>query len=194
VVILPALFENLNPAANKNGLGYYTNWDNGCFCSHRVGRQPAAEKGIVKMKTIAKTIWMLTVALFCCPDTFCQGVVKIDIKYSFNDLLDAIAQKESGGDPNAYNESEDAAGLYQIRPIYLTDVNRILGYPKYKLSDRYNPEKSRDMVAVYLMYYGRRKGLEAMARIHNGGPRGDKKECTESYWLDVKNILEESAK
>lgn len=143
------------------------------------------------MKSIVKTIWMLIVAFFCCPDAYCQGA---DVKYNFNDLLAAIAQKESGGDPNACNYEEEAAGLYQIRPIYLSDVNRILDYPKYNLNDRYDPEKSKEMVVIYLRHYGRRKGLEAMARIHNGGPRGDKKESTESYWLDVKKILEQQAK
>ncbi len=117
----------------------------------------------------------------------CEGAVESD--YSFDDLLRAIAIVESSGDPKAFNKKESAAGLYQIRPIYLKDVNRILGYQRYKLADRYNPEKARDIVTVYLMHYGYGKGIEAMARIHNGGPRGWKKKFTLVYWQKIKEVL-----
>jgi hypothetical protein len=46
-------------------------------------------------------------------------------------LLQAIATVESGGNDQAYNVREQAAGRYQIRPIYLRDVNRIIGRNAY---------------------------------------------------------------
>ena len=116
----------------------------------------------------------------------CNGAVQV---HNFNDLLAAIAQVESSGDPNAVNKKENAVGLYQIRPIYLKDVNRILGYSKFKLADRYDPELSQQMVSAYLLHYGRNKSLEAMARINNGGPKGYKKQSTLKYWAKIQRVL-----
>jgi hypothetical protein len=46
------------------------------------------------------------------------------------------------------------------------------------------------MAHIYLQHYGKGRSIEDMARIHNGGPDGWKKKCTEQYWLKVKAILE----
>lgn len=119
----------------------------------------------------------------------CDGVVQLN--HNLDDLLAAIATVESNNDPTAYNKKEDAAGLFQIRPIYLQDVNRILGYQSYKLSDRFDPQKSKEMVYVYLCHYGRNKSLEQLARIQNGGPQGHKKESTLRYWQKVKERLKD---
>jgi soluble lytic murein transglycosylase-like protein len=106
-----------------------------------------------------------------------------------NRLLAAIAQVESSGNPLAYNKKENAAGLYQIRPIYLRDVNRILGQETYTLADRFDPVKAQAIVTIYLAHYGKGKTLEQLARIHNGGNSGDKKASTLKYWQKVKAIL-----
>jgi len=99
----------------------------------------------------------------------------------------ALAQVESGGDAAAYNAGEDAAGLYQIRPIYVRDVNRILGREAFSLDDRWDTGRAEEMVRIYLRHYATRKRLgreptaEDMARIHNGGPDGWRKRATETY-------------
>jgi len=105
---------------------------------------------------------------------------------NFDQLLESIATVESNNNPQAYNKKEDAVGLYQIRPIYQKDVNRILGEEKYTSQDRWNPIKSREMVEIYLNHYGKDKSFEEMARIHNGGPRGHEKESTLDY---LENII-----
>jgi len=118
-------------------------------------------------------------------------------KYSIEGLLDAIAYVESGNDPNAWNEKEDAVGLYQIRKIFVDDVNRILGKPVFSYNDRWNPHKSREMAYIYICYWAKKaKGnkIEAMARIFNGGPKGWKKKCTKPYWKKVKAELEKASK
>ena len=108
----------------------------------------------------------------------------------FDIFLKVLAAVESGGDPTAYRKAEKAAGLYQIRPIYLRDVNKIIarqGLPAYTQADRYDPAKSRKMVEIYLSCYctearlGRVPTWLDAARIHNGGPNGWKKKSTEGY-------------
>jgi len=142
------------------------------------------------MKKLISTISAAFIALLACPEHWLGGAVAVSAEHNLSDLLDAIAEVESGGDPNAYNEAENAAGLYQIRPIYVKDCNRLCGYNEFSLADRYNPDRARMMVAVYLKHYGNGKGLEAMARIHNGGPTGHTKEATKAYWQKIKAVME----
>jgi len=107
---------------------------------------------------------------------------------SFLDLLDAIEWVESKGDADAVGDNGNAVGAYQIWKIYVDDVNRILGKKIFTYEDRWNKEKSRGMVATYLSHYG--GTFEEMARKHNGGPQGHKKESTKKYWEKVKERLE----
>ena len=136
-----------------------------------------------------RTLWLLILALFCTPDKMCDGAVEID-RHSFNNLLKAIATVESNNDPNAYNADENAAGLYQIRPILLKDCNRILRKPRFKLADRFDPVKSGYIASIYLGHYGAGKSIEQLARIWNGGPLGYKKKSTKKYWEKVKKVME----
>ncbi|HEG43890.1 MAG TPA: hypothetical protein ENH94_07580 [Phycisphaerales bacterium] len=104
-------------------------------------------------------------------------------------LLDAIVLVESSGRLDAVNDGENAVGAYQIRPIFLRDVNRILGCDRYKLDDRWDPVKSRQMAAVYLANYGQGKTIIQMARQYNGGPSGHIKRSTLAYAAKIQAIL-----
>jgi len=116
-------------------------------------------------------------------------------------LILAIIMVESGGNNQAFNESENAAGCLQIRPICVKDINRIIGEEKYCLNDRYDRVKSIEMFKIYTSHYYNRfkkeicqaniSEFEAKARIWNGGPLGWQKDSTKKYWLLVKEQLEE---
>ena len=106
-------------------------------------------------------------------------------------LLLAIAIVESSGNPLAIGDDGLSWGLYQIRPAYVRDVNRILGSAEYTHRDAFNPQYAKRMVEVYLNHYatperiGRPVTDEDRARIHNGGPNGWRKESTRAYWQKV---------
>ena len=95
-------------------------------------------------------------------------------------LLDAIARIESHCSPNAVGDSGRALGVYQIHRVYWEDGTRLLGVD-WPHRDAADPEKARRVVKAYLLHYGKGKSLLEMARIHNGGPRGDKKKATLPY-------------
>ena len=103
-------------------------------------------------------------------------------------LFEAIAFVESSGYPGAFNAEEDAAGLLQIRPIMVRDVNRIVGYDRWSLDDRWSAASSREMLATYLGHYGA-ASYEQAARRWNGGPDGDLEWQTERYWDRVRQRL-----
>lgn len=139
------------------------------------------------IKLIKSFLWAM--AAFVYP-VDCDGAVQINC--NFEQLLNAIEQVESGGNPFAAGDIDEetgeyqAVGAYQIHKIYVDDVNRILGHQAFSYDDRWDKGKSRQMVSVYLRHYGGNKGIEAMARIHVGGPKGYKKESTLPYWEKIK--------
>ena len=100
----------------------------------------------------------------------------------FSDLMYATAMVETMGNALAYNEFENAVGIYQIRQIRIDEYNRRTG-SNYTLSDMFDSELS---AKVYL-YFASLAGpynLERIARAWNGsGP------MTELYWKRIKEYL-----
>ncbi|MCX5675545.1 MAG: transglycosylase SLT domain-containing protein [Planctomycetota bacterium] len=114
-------------------------------------------------------------------------------------LWRAIVAVESGGNPLAYNKSGKSAGIVQIRPLTLLDINRIAEMQgldtQFTLADRFDPEKCRLMWRIYLTYYGQKytehthlvPSDNVYARIWNGGPEGWRKSSTLAYWRRVRD-------
>jgi hypothetical protein len=120
----------------------------------------------------------------CCSDDDSNARLDLDL----DALFEALAFVESRGYSGAFNAKEDAAGLLQIRPIMVRDVNRIVGYDRWTLDDRWSAARSREMLATYLGYYGA-TSYEQAARRWNGGPDGDQEQATERYWRQVRERL-----
>lgn len=124
--------------------------------------------------------------------------VIIDLKPEpYTELIDAMIQVESLGNDSAIGDrhlvGNEAVGALQIRPIMVREVNRILkiqkkGY-KFKMSDRYDRDKTIEMFIIWKEYHHPNGGFEEIARNWNGGPRGYKKKRTEHYWIKVQKEL-----
>jgi hypothetical protein len=84
---------------------------------------------------------------------------------------------ESLDDPSAVGDNGRALGAYQIHHAYFID-SRMEGNYKDVVTD---PNKADDVVLNYFKRYGKGKTFRQLARIHNGGPRGYLKECTQDY-------------
>lgn len=104
-------------------------------------------------------------------------------------LFNAIAQVES-------DRGATSANVYQIRKIYVKDVNRFSGN-NYCDDDVRDKKRSECMMRDYWYRYAARYRLnenrpvtyEVLARIHNGGPTGWKKASTVAYWKKVRRVL-----
>lgn len=81
--------------------------------------------------------------------------------------LESLVLVESGGDPNARNASTDAVGILQIRPVYVEEVNRIVGERRYTLADRYSVKKSVEMFQIIQERYNPRHSTEKAIQLHN---------------------------
>lgn len=114
-------------------------------------------------------------------------------KYTPHQVLDAIIKVESLAGEYTYNRNEPlAVGILQQYPIYVQDVNRIIGQEFYKLSDRNDPVKAKQMFWIYQQFYNPTFDREKMIRIHCGGPDGRKQDCTLKYFELVKKALNDT--
>lgn len=103
--------------------------------------------------------------------------------YDWSKIMNAIIQVESRGNPSAV--SKDCVGILQIRPILVADVNEYLkmkgSNKRFKLSDRLNVEKSKEMFVIYQKRYNPTNDIEKAIRLWNGGC-GYSKAKTENYY------------
>ena len=109
-------------------------------------------------------------------------------------LFYAIAQVESNNNRLAVGDKGRSRGLYQISRAYWKDACR-LSKCRWNYYDRVWNKYSSERVMIWYWKRFCKNALiemdyETLARIHNGGPRGDRKRSTYRYWNRVKNILE----
>ena len=110
-------------------------------------------------------------------------------------LLDALIQVESSGRDDAVGDNGNAIGCLQIWKIYHTDAVEFSGIGgTYK--DCFNRDYAKKVVDAYMKRYAREAwtnpakfDAEKVARIHNGGPKGYRKDATKKYWKKVQKVL-----
>lgn len=106
--------------------------------------------------------------------------------YDWTKIMNAIIQVESKGNTNT--KSKDCVGILQIRPILVKDVNEYLemkgSIKRFKMNDRLNAEKSKEMFILYQERYNPKNNIEKAIRLWNGGC-GYSKTKTENYYHKV---------
>lgn len=104
--------------------------------------------------------------------------------------MDAIIQVESEGNPKAM--SGNSCGAMQITPILVKECNSILKKRKskkrYKLADRFNVTKSKEMFILIQSYHNPQNNVEKAIRSWNGGPRYSRR-GTQKYYNKVMKLL-----
>jgi hypothetical protein len=100
-----------------------------------------------------------------------------------SELMYATGMVETMGNTFAYNEQENAAGIFQIRQVRLDDYNRRTG-SNYILADMFDQELS-EKVFLYFASIAGPYNFERIAKAWNGsGP------MTENYWKRLKKYLQ----
>jgi hypothetical protein len=100
----------------------------------------------------------------------------------YKQLIYAIGFVETMNDNLAYNPIEQAAGIFQIRPIRLQDYNRRTG-SEYIMKDLFDYEISERIFLYYADLTGP-YNLEQIARKWNGSGH-----MTTYYWNRIKEYL-----
>ena len=113
---------------------------------------------------------------------------------TINDLYAAMRWVESNDNPSAVGDNGNAIGCYQIWENYWIDATEFSGIGG-SYSDCFDCQYAHDIVVAYMNRYatenrlGRPVTFEDVARIHNGGPNGYKRESTKKYWKKVEARL-----
>lgn len=103
------------------------------------------------------------------------------IKTNKKVLVEAFIYVESRGDEKAINRKTNAVGVLQITSIMIKEANRLAGKNKYKLSDRYNREKSIEIFHFIMQHKNKSYNIEKACRVWN--PNGK-----QSYIDEVKRV------
>ena len=105
-------------------------------------------------------------------------------------VIEAIIEVESNGNHRAKNGNQ--VGAMQITPILVADCNEILKQRKstkrYKLSDRLNVEKSKEMFLLIQSWYNPKNDVEKAIRSWNGGVNYNVKR-TQRYYEKVMRAM-----
>jgi hypothetical protein len=105
-------------------------------------------------------------------------------------ILRAIRIVESNDGKNLIGDNGRAIGPYQIHYSYWLNAIQHDSSIGGCYSNCMNREYSEKIVLAYWNRYAPRNASdEILARIHNGGPNGHKKQSTISYWKKVQNHL-----
>lgn len=110
--------------------------------------------------------------------------------FNWNPVMDAIIEVESEG--NARAVSGNSCGAMQITPIMVEECNNILKKKKskkrFKLSDRFNVAKSKEMFVLFQSHYNPQNNIEKAIRSWNGGLRYSVR-GTQRYFNKVMKLL-----
>lgn len=122
--------------------------------------------------------------------------VKMPAGFNPRPVLDAIRWVETRdrADANdAVGDNGKALGAYQIHLSFWKDAvehdpSLVANGETYQ-SVR-NPQYAERVILAYWSRYAPAWDNETLARIHNGGWRGHKKEATKDYWRKVKERMD----
>jgi hypothetical protein len=82
----------------------------------------------------------------------------------YQQALRVLSTVESGGNTNAVGDATKAVGIFQIQPVQVYEVNRLLGYPRFKLADRLDRVKSETMCLIFLAWESGRRPKDSTVR------------------------------
>jgi hypothetical protein len=92
-------------------------------------------------------------------------------KVDWNPVMNAVIQVESQG--HLFAKNGNSCGVLQITPILVRECNSILrrkkSKKKFKLSDRFNVSKSKEIFMIIQSFYNPTGSIEVAIRTWNGG-------------------------
>lgn len=100
----------------------------------------------------------------------------------------ALRLVESGDRENAVGDQGRAIGPYQITYAYWKDSG-VRGHYRQCFGRRYSERVMRAYWQRHCPAALTRGDWQTLARIHNGGPRGNVKLSTVSYWRKVRTAM-----
>ena len=111
----------------------------------------------------------------------CAQAQENSINNNWDSVMEAIIQVESRGNKNAVDKSGTCVGILQKRN---KDKRR------YTYSDRYNPQKSKEMFVILQSHFNKEHNVERAIRSWNAGFYYEKRFGWESLRRRTKSYYE----
>lgn len=142
------------------------------------------------MEGILRKVFVLLFVFIANSYAFAENSETNSTEFDWNPVMDAIIQVESEGNSKAV--SGNSCGAMQITPILVKECNNILKRRKskkrFKLSDRFNVAKSKEMFILFQSFYNPKNSIEQAIRSWNGGQKYSVR-GTQKYFNKVMNLL-----
>lgn len=142
------------------------------------------------MEGILRKVFVLLFVFIANSYAFAENSETNSTEFDWNPVMDAIIQVESEGSSKAV--SGNSCGAMQITPILVKECNNILKRRKskkrFKLSDRFNVAKSKEMFILFQSFYNPKNSIEQAIRSWNGGLKYSVR-GTQKYFNKVMNLL-----
>jgi hypothetical protein len=106
-----------------------------------------------------------------------------------NKIALAILEHESYFGKYMYNKLDTASqGYFQMRHIYVSEVNRICGYKRFDDSDRFDYNKSVQMFFIFNNFHYPSWDYKTISIVHACG-HYEENEKVLKYWDAIQQIL-----
>ncbi len=142
------------------------------------------------MEGILRKVFVLLFVFIANSYAFAENSETKSTEFDWNPVMDAIIQVESEGNSKAV--SGNSCGAMQITPILVKECNNILKRRKskkrFKLSDRFNVAKSKEMFILFQSFYNPKNSIEQAIRSWNGGLKYSVR-GTQKYFNKVMKLL-----
>jgi hypothetical protein len=137
-----------------------------------------------RLKKIGLTVFLFLLIVFRASSPCMNGLIIFETApvEPYSKLVYAIGFVETMNDTTAYNPFEQAAGIFQIRPIRLREYNIQTGM-KYRMEDLFRYEISERIFLYFADQIGP-YNFELIARNWNGSGQ-----MTTFYWNRIKQYL-----
>jgi hypothetical protein len=145
------------------------------------------------MKRIKKLVLIILTVLMALPVSaeVAESEGASNKEFDWDPVINALIQVESGGNANA--KGGNSVGVLQITPICVAECNQILRSRKskkrYKLSDRFSIQKSKEMFLLFQSKYNPMNNIEKAIRSWNGGIHYSVKR-TQRYYEKVMKAMQ----
>ena len=124
----------------------------------------------------------------------CAQAQENSINNNWDSVMEAIIQVESRGNKNAVDKSGTCVGILQMKKALVDETNNILKRNKdkrrYTYSDRYNPQKSKEMFVILQSHFNKEHNVERAIRSWNAGFYYEKRFGWESLRRRTKSYYE----
>ena len=113
---------------------------------------------------------------------FANGISNAAERLTYKRLINAMAEVESGHNPNVVSKNKQYVGYLQISKICVREANNIVGYQKYNYDDRFDKDKSIEIFLLIQKRHNPTNNINLAMRLWSQGLEAKKYKFQETNY------------